>query len=200
VPGSECSTGGLVQATRLVGSRRAGSPVDATSRRAGRLSLPESRWRGNQPLEGSGRHQRRLRGLATKVRMTGGSDRSRAGLASRCLRDEVGCVLGREQGDRKTRARTLTLIPYVAGGVTYLLAGLLNPHGWQLVLVSAAAASLGGTSLLAWYPPLWAARPAGEQTSPALGISPSAAWWVVAALVLAVYVAVLGPGVRFATR
>ena len=121
-------------------------------------------------------------------------------VAPRIFMPELDPFLGRQQAERKARASTLTLIPYLAGGATYVLAGLLNPHGWQLVLISAAAASLGGTSLLAWYPPLWAARPAGEQTSPALGIPPSPAWWVVAALVLAVYVAVLGPGVRFATR
>jgi hypothetical protein len=67
------------------------------------------------------------------------------------------------------------------------------------VLISAVAASFGGTSLLAWYPVLWARRTAG--TSPdadvPLGVPRSVGWLVAAAIVLTLFVGVLGPGIRF---
>lgn len=52
--------------------------------------------------------------------------------------------------DRLARARTLMLIPYLAGGALYCVAGILNPASPILVLISAAAASFGGTSAFAW--------------------------------------------------
>ncbi len=48
------------------------------------------------------------------------------------------------------RARRLTLLPYLAGGSLYVAAGVLNPLSPLLVLVSAAAASFGAASALAW--------------------------------------------------
>ena len=51
---------------------------------------------------------------------------------------------------RWRRAVSLTVIPYLAGGILYVTAGLLNPVGPLLVLISAAAASFGGTSGPAW--------------------------------------------------
>jgi hypothetical protein len=108
--------------------------------------------------------------------------------------------LGAEQRERGARARRLSLLPYLVGGATYILAGVLNPYGMVLVLISAAAASLGGASLLAWYPPLWARRPALAPERPALAIERSAGWLVAAGLVLVVFVGVLGPGVNFVRR
>jgi len=54
------------------------------------------------------------------------------------------------QPSARSRARVLTLVPYVAGGGLYVGAGLLNPLSPALVLVSAAAASFGAASALAW--------------------------------------------------
>jgi hypothetical protein len=51
--------------------------------------------------------------------------------------------------DRVARGRTLMLLPYLVGGALYCAAGMLNPLSPDLVLTSAAAASLGGTSALA---------------------------------------------------
>jgi len=118
-------------------------------------------------------------------------------VAPRLFMPQLDPLLGQKQPDREARARTLTLLPYLVGGATYLLAGTLNPHGWQLVLISAAAASLGGTSLLAWYPPLWAKKAATGDAAPPQGIPRSIAWCVTAAIVLVFFVVVLGPGLHF---
>jgi hypothetical protein len=53
--------------------------------------------------------------------------------------------LGPAPEERQARARTLSLLPYVVGGLTFVAAGLLNPHGVYLVLISVVAASLPGT-------------------------------------------------------
>jgi hypothetical protein len=57
--------------------------------------------------------------------------------------------LGEDQG-RLRRARELSLIPYLAGGLLYVLAGLPNPLGFSLVPITAVAAAFGGASGLAW--------------------------------------------------
>jgi hypothetical protein len=120
-------------------------------------------------------------------------------VAPRLFMPHLEPFLGREQPAREERARRLTLLPYLAGGMAYLLAGVLNPHGWQLVLISAAAASLGGTSLLAWYPPLWAKKRAGIGLHEPLSIGRSVWWLVAAAIVLGLFVFILGPGISFGT-
>ena len=118
-------------------------------------------------------------------------------VAPRLLMPPLEPFLGAAAAERQVRVRTLTVLPYVVGGLTFVVAGLLNPHGLYLVLVSAAAASFGGTSLLAWYPALWARRPpVGPQDIP-LGVPRSPAGLVAAAIVLILFVGVLGPGIRF---
>jgi hypothetical protein len=101
--------------------------------------------------------------------------------------------------DREARGRALTVPAYLAGGLLYVAAGIFNPLGWKLVLISAVAASFGGTSAFAWMASLLAQRrlfpPSG---APARGIPRSLGWIVAAALVAALFIAVLGPGVRFA--
>lgn len=100
--------------------------------------------------------------------------------------------------ERQVRVRTLSALPYVVGGVTFVAAGLLNPHGIYLVLISAVAASFGGTSLLVWYPRVWARRPPVAPEEAPLGVPRSRAWLVGAAFTLILFVGVLGPGVRIA--
>ena len=102
-----------------------------------------------------------------------------------------------EPEERLARVRTLTLLPYLVGGATFVLAGALNPLGWIYVLISAVAASFGGTSLLAWYPMLWAKRTPVTSVEVPLGVPGSPAWLVAAAIALVLFVGVLGPGVRF---
>ncbi len=99
-------------------------------------------------------------------------------------------------GDRESRARTLTLLPYLVGGGTALASGALNPLGVRIMLISSVAASFGGASLLAWYFPVRAQKePAGAPAT--LGIARSVGWLAAAAFTLAVFVGVFGRGLRF---
>ncbi len=66
-----------------------------------------------------------------------------------CVR-ELRPHIGRDAKVRVSRARQLTVVPYLTGGVLSCAAGALNPVGPLLILVSAAAASFGGHSGLAW--------------------------------------------------
>ena len=102
--------------------------------------------------------------------------------------------LGRDAGARVARARALSLIPYLAGSVALIVAGLLNPLGIRITLISAVAAGLGGTSLLAWYPATPRA-PSPLATEPPLGVTRSVAWIAAALIVLAIFSLVLGPGI-----
>ncbi len=115
--------------------------------------------------------------------------------APRVLMPPLKPFVGAVPEERARRTRTLTLLPYLVGGVTFVVAGLLNPHGFVLVLISAAAASFGGTSLLAWYPGVWARRAPAGLAGPRLGVSRSVPWLLLGAIVLAVFVGMLGPGV-----
>ena len=110
---------------------------------------------------------------------------------------ELGPFLGKGAGQAQ-RAVPLTLLPYLAGGTLYVLGGLPNPVGFRLVLISAAAASFGGTSALAWMAQLLrneARFPAFAEAAPPL--PRSVPWLAAAVLVALAFVFVLGPGIRF---
>jgi len=115
-------------------------------------------------------------------------------VAPRLLMPPFDPFLGRTSGVRERRARILSIVPYLAGGIAFIVAGSLNPLGWKLVLISAAAAAFGGTSLLAWYPPI-PRPPAPATPEPPLGIVRSHAWIIAAVVVLLFFVFVLGPGI-----
>ncbi len=99
--------------------------------------------------------------------------------------------------NRLPRARTLALVPYFTGGALYVAAGVLNPVSPRLVIISAAAASFGGTSALAWMTRQLATSRFPAGAGPALTLGRSWAWLAAACVTLVVFVAVLGPGLRF---
>ncbi|MGH7412241.1 MAG: hypothetical protein ACREJ6_14440, partial [Candidatus Methylomirabilis sp.] len=72
--------------------------------------------------------------------------------------------------------------------------GLLNPHGLIIVLISAAASSLGGTSGLAWMMQLLDRK----KSSFAGPLSLERNWpWVIAGFVVTMlYALILGPTLR----
>lgn len=113
---------------------------------------------------------------------------------------ELRPLIGSDAELRYRRAVRLSAIPYFCGGILMCIAGALNPVGMILVLISAAAASFGGTSGLLWAPN-WLRRgtmiPYGPHAEP-LPIRRS--WPLVAASAVAAiaFIAILGPSVRFA--
>jgi hypothetical protein len=120
-------------------------------------------------------------------------------LAARFSLLELRPLVGSDKDQRFVRAVRLTRVPYFAGGILACVAGALNPQGWILVALSAAASTFGGTSGLLWTIDwLRGGRiPLGSEPEP-LPILRS--WpWIGAACVLAlVFIFVLGPSVRFA--
>jgi hypothetical protein len=111
---------------------------------------------------------------------------------------ELAHLLGPASTERVRHAVVLTVVPYVAGGLLSCVAGLFNPVGMVLIAISAAAATFGGTSGLAWMAQLMKSIPfPGAPPMPIEAIPRS--WpWIAVALVLGVaFIGVLGPGVRF---
>ncbi len=110
---------------------------------------------------------------------------------------ELRPFLGEDPKIRVLRARRLTVTPYLASGGLACLAGALNPVGPLLILISAAAASFGGQSGLAWmWTLLYGPRiPSSDFQMPEINRSRG---WIIAAVLLAIgFIAGLGPGVRF---
>ncbi|HET9939912.1 MAG TPA: hypothetical protein VFR25_02305 [Candidatus Eisenbacteria bacterium] len=115
-------------------------------------------------------------------------------VAPRLLMPALDPFLGVNPVERPRRAKTLMLLPYFIGAATLVVAGIFNPLGVQIVLISAAAASLGGTSLLAWYHAK-PRTPSALAQDPPLGVPRSLGWIAAAVVVLAIFVFVLGPGI-----
>lgn len=111
---------------------------------------------------------------------------------------ELQLFLGLETTERRSRAIKLTVIPYLIGGLVFCVAGAFNPVGVKLVVLSAAAASFGGTSGLAWLGS-WAAGSTIKIQPPNPPIEfPRNKWWIAAGLGSALLlIGVLGQGVRF---
>lgn len=95
------------------------------------------------------------------------------------------------------RARRLNLVPYLTGGILSSVAGALNPVGPVLILVSAAAASFGGDSGLAW---MWNVLRSPNIPNSELQmheIVRSWEWALVAVFLAILFIVGLGPGVKF---
>jgi hypothetical protein len=96
------------------------------------------------------------------------------------------------------RMRRMMLVIYLVGGLTAWLAGVWNPLGWKLVLISAAASSFGGASGLMWIPSIAAGVARGmSDKSVAASVSRMPLLWLGGAALLVAYVWILGPGVTF---
>lgn len=90
-----------------------------------------------------------------------------------------------------------TLTPYFVGCGLYVVAGLRNPAGLMLVAVSAVAASLGGTSGLAWGPQLLRDPDIPSASGHVTRLSRHWGWIALAGVVGLAFVTVLGPGIHF---
>jgi hypothetical protein len=117
-------------------------------------------------------------------------------LCVRTMVAKAGPLTGGDPGVRYRRANLLMLIPYFAGAGMGVIAGALSPQAKTLLLISAVAASLGGTSGLAWGPqllrdPHWLV----SSTAPA-EIPRHWGWTAAGLLVAVVFVVLLGPGLK----
>ena len=112
-----------------------------------------------------------------------------------CLR-ELLVFVGTDMKIRVRRARQLTLVPYLTAGILSCAAGALNPVGPLLVLISAAAASFGGLSGLAWMWNLLQNPRIPSRQFQMPEIERNWGWIVVAVVVAIAFVAGLGPGIK----
>lgn len=90
----------------------------------------------------------------------------------------------------RKEARRITLGAYIAGGMLALLVGLLNPIGVVIVLTSALASTLGGTSGLLW---LTQVMPEVDPIPPSERIDRSWGWIMASVVVVLIFAFVLGP-------
>ncbi len=137
---------------------------------------PQWAWRAGMAIFGAGAYMAVARFCLLELRPLIGSDRQR----------------------RYINAVRLSRLPYFAGGILACIAGSLNPQGWILVALSAAASTFGGASGLLWMMNWLRGNgiPLGSEPEP-VPIERSWAWIAGASVLAVVFVAVLGPGLRF---
>ncbi len=102
----------------------------------------------------------------------------------------MGRIIGGTGVERIHRARMLALTSYLTGGILAVLIGLLNPLGIIIVLESAAASTLGGSSGLLWMMQLLDRK--ATSPAPMLQIQRSWRWIAVGGLVVLLYAGILG--------
>jgi len=110
---------------------------------------------------------------------------------------ELRPFLGKDPVVCVERARRMTVVPYLTTGILFCFAGALNSVSPLLILLSAAAASFGGKSGLAWMWTLLRGTriPSSDLQMPE--IQPSWGWMVVAIILAIGFIAGLGRGVTF---
>jgi len=121
-------------------------------------------------------------------------------IAARISLLELRPLIGSNKDERYRLAVRLSWIPYFTGGIVMSIAGALNPKGWILILISAAASTFGGTSGLVWSTD-WLKRGKLIPYGPLAEPMPIERCWplIAAACAIAVaFIAVLGPSIRLA--
>jgi hypothetical protein len=106
--------------------------------------------------------------------------------------------VGDPKPGRHLRAVILSIVPYLTGSALFIISGLFNPVGLILVLVSAVAASAGGTCGFLVGPQFFLDPDFAPTSEEAIPIARSWRWIATAAIVTVLFVSVLGPGIRFA--
>jgi hypothetical protein len=98
--------------------------------------------------------------------------------------------------ERVDDATRYALTSYVTGGMLSVLAGLRDPGGTMLIVVSGAAASFGGTSALAWGPQLLRNPSFATRRDEELVIVPRWRWMLLAGVMAIGFIFGLGGGLR----
>jgi hypothetical protein len=106
--------------------------------------------------------------------------------------------VGDAKPGRHLRAVALSIVPYLTGSALFIISGLFNPLGVMLVLVSAVAASLGGTCGFLFGPQFFLDPEFALTSNEPICIARSWRWIGTAAIVAVVFIALLGLGIRFA--
>ena len=97
---------------------------------------------------------------------------------------------------QRSTYNTIGRLPYYAACLFSCAAGVLDPLGIKLLLVSTIPAAFGGSSGLMWADSLLPQR----TTERPLLVHREVAWWIAAAVLGSAYIAIIGRGVRFAAR
>jgi hypothetical protein len=116
-------------------------------------------------------------------------------LSLRLLAIEIRPFCGSNSPEALRRLRRITVIPFLAALAAATLAGALNPSGWTIIFTAAlpgAATAFGLTQL-----DHFSETRASYSPPPAGAITRSAGWVLAAAAFLAIFVGVLGPGIKF---
>lgn len=110
---------------------------------------------------------------------------------------EIGQLIGGQVPELYHRANKLTLVSYVTLGGVSLLAGLLNPHGLELIAISALASSLGANTGLVWMMRWFKSSRIEKASREPLEIQRGWTLIFVAGVFLLAFVFILGPVVYF---
>jgi hypothetical protein len=95
---------------------------------------------------------------------------------------------------RVAQAQKLALTSYLSGTLMSVIIGLLNPQGIIIVLISAAASTLGGTSGLAWMMQMLDRKKVSSATP--LRLERSWFWVSMGFIAAILYAVILGPTLR----
>jgi len=117
-------------------------------------------------------------------------------MATRWSMGALGSRLHGQGPARASEAYRYTLIAYFTGAILYVAAGSRDPGGFAILLISGVAASLGGTSGLAWGPQLLKDPALGPPTDPLPPLGRDWRWVGAATLGAGLFVFLLGPGIR----
>ncbi len=109
---------------------------------------------------------------------------------------ELRSFLG-ERDWRRGGAKDLTIVPYLTGGIFHTVAGMFNPVGMILVGLSAAAASFGGTSGMAWMTQCLGTKFAPKIATQPLTVQRSRGWIIAAFIIATIFVGAVAPGIHF---
>jgi hypothetical protein len=114
-------------------------------------------------------------------------------LVARFSAGKMNILIGGEGSERIRRAQTFAVFSYLSGALASILTGLLNPYGMIIVLISAMASSIGGTSGLLWMMQFLKGMKPGGGLPFQLGRKWS--WIVIGFVFMLLYGLLLGPSI-----
>jgi hypothetical protein len=115
----------------------------------------------------------------------------------RLVSAELRWIVSRNEGSWQLRVRRVVLLSYIAGGLISCVGAALDPRGTMEVLNSGALSGFAAAVGLLWVPVLFPL--VGIERDTALVPMSRSYVWILAGLAVSVFfIAVLGPGIKFA--